>query len=598
MPFDIVQAIDVMSRPPLFQPTVKGWNRLEARPRTTQFGRALRAEVRDALWFLTRQWQFGEFQGEDAGSPVEVRSAIRCTPLRHYAPRGGAALPYDASIPLEGTVERETLTPDLLTHVHVTRALFTRLRAEPDFATIRTRYLDAYPLADASFRNLPEDPAAAQILLLGSANLLDGALLLAEVADGTHAGKVDGFAGLSAAVRGRIKTAAAQVAQDFARLYLQPAPGVASAWKPSYLEYQFACAAEAQAQPQTVLAAEQYASGRLDWYSFDVDARRDAVLRGDGGDVGELPLAEAAPLSSLPAPIEFGGMPSHRYWEMENRRIEFADIDAQTRDIARMLLTEFALVYGNDWCVIPHEVEVGSICDVLGIIITDTFGERILLRAAGQGIDDDWQRWTMFTLSTNRPDGSADTRLFVPPVLPTGMESAPLEKVLLLRDEMANMAWAVERTVQTRVGTGADGYEVARAHAPEPTPPVLHPTVAPVRYVLGTHVPENWRPLIPVHVPGSNRTIRLQRARMPGPARELRGRILDEPTPYYLNEEEVPRSGRSVTRAVQRVRWTGGRTFVWIGRRVLTGRGEASSGLAFDQVQPVPDGERSSTDDE
>lgn len=227
-----------------------------------------------------------------------------------------------------------------------------------------------------------------------------------------------------------------------------------------------------------------------------------------------------------------------------------------------------------------------------GIIITDTFGERILLRAAGQGIDDDWHRCTMFTLSTDRPAGSADTRLFVPPVLPAGMESAPLEKVLLLRDEMANMAWAVERTVQTRAGTDADGYEVARAHAPVSTPPVLHPTVAPVRYVLGTHVPENWRPLIPVHVPGSHRTIRLQRARMPGPDRELLGRILTEPTPYYIHEEEVPRSGRIVTRTVQRLRWLGGRTFVWIGRRVLTGRGEASTGLAFDQVQPVPDSER------
>ena len=35
---------------------------------TMSFDRALRVEVRDALWMLTRQWQTGEFQGEDAGS--------------------------------------------------------------------------------------------------------------------------------------------------------------------------------------------------------------------------------------------------------------------------------------------------------------------------------------------------------------------------------------------------------------------------------------------------------------------------------------------------------------------------------------------------
>ncbi|MGH3974222.1 MAG: hypothetical protein ACRDS9_12990 [Pseudonocardiaceae bacterium] len=36
-------------------PTVVVWNRLEGRPRTTGFDRALRAEIRDPLWMLTRQ---------------------------------------------------------------------------------------------------------------------------------------------------------------------------------------------------------------------------------------------------------------------------------------------------------------------------------------------------------------------------------------------------------------------------------------------------------------------------------------------------------------------------------------------------------------
>ena len=48
-------------------PTVTTWNRLEARPRTPNFDRALRAEMRDPLWMLTKQWQMGEFRGSDAG---------------------------------------------------------------------------------------------------------------------------------------------------------------------------------------------------------------------------------------------------------------------------------------------------------------------------------------------------------------------------------------------------------------------------------------------------------------------------------------------------------------------------------------------------
>src|SRR5687767_10110236 len=48
-------------------PTVTLWNRLEGRPRTENFARALKAEVRDALWMLTKQWHMGEFFGDDAG---------------------------------------------------------------------------------------------------------------------------------------------------------------------------------------------------------------------------------------------------------------------------------------------------------------------------------------------------------------------------------------------------------------------------------------------------------------------------------------------------------------------------------------------------
>jgi hypothetical protein len=36
-------------------PATTRWNRLEGRPRTHSFDRALKAEVRDALWMLTRQ---------------------------------------------------------------------------------------------------------------------------------------------------------------------------------------------------------------------------------------------------------------------------------------------------------------------------------------------------------------------------------------------------------------------------------------------------------------------------------------------------------------------------------------------------------------
>ena len=86
--------------------TIMTWNRLEGRTRAEDFDRALKAEVRDALWMLSRQWQMGEFEGEDGGSPVSVRlrvlaartaSADDQTAVRRL--RGGRRRPLRAGRP-------------------------------------------------------------------------------------------------------------------------------------------------------------------------------------------------------------------------------------------------------------------------------------------------------------------------------------------------------------------------------------------------------------------------------------------------------------------------------------------------------------------
>lgn len=97
-------------------PTVALWNRLEGRPRTTEFDRALRAEVRDPLWMLARQLQFGEFRGEDAGSPVTATyHASSATPSR-YRPQDAAPGALPLRLPLEAVAEGRpvpfTIGPD------------------------------------------------------------------------------------------------------------------------------------------------------------------------------------------------------------------------------------------------------------------------------------------------------------------------------------------------------------------------------------------------------------------------------------------------------------------------------------------------------
>src|SRR4051812_18337813 len=90
-------------------PTVMVWNRLEGRPRTVEFDRALRAEVRDALWMLTRQWQLGEFRGEDAGSPVSATFHLRTTRPTRYRAQEAPATGLPGGRPLEAVAEARPL---------------------------------------------------------------------------------------------------------------------------------------------------------------------------------------------------------------------------------------------------------------------------------------------------------------------------------------------------------------------------------------------------------------------------------------------------------------------------------------------------------
>lgn len=78
--FDDIMKIIPEALKPKLRPHLRSWNRLEGTPRKADFSRSLRAEIRDPLWMLARQWQYGEFEGEDAGSPINAEVLTK-----HYA---------------------------------------------------------------------------------------------------------------------------------------------------------------------------------------------------------------------------------------------------------------------------------------------------------------------------------------------------------------------------------------------------------------------------------------------------------------------------------------------------------------------------------
>jgi hypothetical protein len=544
-------------------PIVRGWNRLEGRPRSSDFERSLRAEVRDPLWFLTRQWQYGEFEGEDSGSPIDARIAYVTAPLDTFSV-AGATTAYDPATPLEVTVEEEPVVFDLMLHMQMAR-VFEKLLRDAGLPTRLADYVTHFALDyDAAVAGVDTEEAAS-LHRTGQSFLFDGARLIAAVRDGTHAGIVATFGGLGPGDQTKLVDAGLALVGWYEATYAPPR-ATPSAWQAGRLGYGFACAASSLG---LALPARDFAGGTLDWYAFD--AAPSAPAQGPAGKPAPPPVA----LSFLPTSIRFAGKPSERYWEMEDSRTEFGHLDVNTNDLAALLLAEFMLIYSNDWCLFPMELDVGSFTRTQGILVTDVFGDQTLVRPADRGRDSDWQRWSMFRLNG---DSDSSPGLLLAPSLTATVKAPPMELVQFLRDEMANMVWAVESRVMSRLGEAFD------PGIGSPTPAAPPPTTAPSRYQMGTDVPPNWRPFLPTHLPGSTRSIRLQRARLPNQPLQTAGEILHVPGPYFVAEEEVPRAGRTIDRAFKRARWIDGTTFLWIGRHAITGRGEGSSGLVFDQV--------------
>jgi len=554
--------------------SITTWSRLEPRSSATPPtpGTGLAARVYDPAWMLARQWQLGELQGEDAGSPASARihaSTSRLTRYRPGADSGADAVELAPGAALEAQVEAEPGDPEGARWAAEAGAHFLALlRAGGAPATVRDAFAGEYRLPDPAQASDPSQRAALALLRRGRS--LDGrALIVAARA-----------AGAPATLPARPAIAPGQHAVVRAALarWLTWHPAAApSAWQPERMEYRFAAAGPApDGSGELALEAPEYQGGRLDWHDLRV------AEQGLGAAADAEP--ERIMRTVLPTPVSYPGMPANRWWEFEDARVWFGAIEAEAGDVARMLLVEFATVYGNDWFLAPLELDAGALAHVEAVVVRDTFGQATLVRPterarAGLGQTP----WRMFRVSGAEPE-----LLVVPSVVTGGLEGAPLEDVLLVRDEMANLGWAIERRVVGVSGAAVDRYERSRARRPAEPPPGGPPLPS---YRLASDVPEHWIPLVAAS--DGLRSIRLTRGTIAtGDGRTFPplGRLLEPERELSLFEEEVPRSGLALTRSWQVVRDPGGATQAWIGRRKRPApiSGERMSGLAFDGLTPPP----------
>jgi hypothetical protein len=547
--------------------------RHDIRSRSHGIEEGLAARLGDPLWLLGRQWQFGEFRHENAASPAWIEVTTEVHRLDEWRTADLAVWRgFDPGrTPLERLVEEHGGGPS------------PRLRLEGGLRLRRT--LEAEGLEDdlpafAAHCPFPAAPLADAADAAIRRGLPDGAPLaacLGRIAE--PATRADEVAALEAAGGVRLTEAAlAELAGEWLAWWRSRVPAVVpddqDCWDEHRLEHAFAV--RASSLPSVELRASEYAGGRLDWPALDAFESQ--------GDVEAAPPPTVIEQSGIPAPARFGGMPASRFWEMEDARFDPGSVDAAPIDLGRLMLVGYATVYGNDWFVVPVRTPVASLSRITRFDVHDVFGRTAGLTQVGADQDG----WNLFGLTAGDqplvPDQERPTSpwFLLAPSLPASLESEPTDVVMLLRDEMANVGWAVEAVVRDDQGRPRDRFaEWAARDVPPPAETGLP------AYRVVSEVPDHWFPLVPELA-----ELESVRLRLVPLTRIVDGQPVDlapagsllPSGDAWLYEEEVPRSGVQVVRTWQHARWHDGSRHVWEARRKLTGGGEASSGLRFDQV--------------
>lgn len=543
-------------------PSIQGWNRLEGQPRLTDLERSLRAEVRDPLWMLTRQWLMGEFQGEDAGSPVEVMLDTNQEMISSVRDHLNNSLPLDVNTPLQAIVEAENHPETLRSALRIGK-YFKTILASNDLMTYFKDYLKKYPFqVDQTITDLTE--TELQVFESYTDRCFDGNRLLNDIKNGKHKIWIDQLTTVPLPIKPKLKALEPLFLNWYSAAYLQPSN--IDTWDKERLEYKFQLSTNGT-NPVS-FAADQYEGEGIDWYNFDLNAQNLKVL----ADVHEN-------LSFIPTPISFKGMPLPRYWEFEDHTLEWSHLELGKRDLLQMTVIEFMLTYANDWCVFPYERQTGSICAINHMVVIDTFGNKVLIRPFAKTSDADWKSWAF--LSTQNQSRVPSAFSMLSPYNGKPMMSDPVEKVVFIRDEMANMVWAIEDIIPGASGESRNGFEVQIKNESNGN----DPDSGLIGYSLGMLPPGNWIPFIPVKIMSNSSEIKLQRGKLPLENFKYKGKILDQPAPYFVYEEEITRAGKQVLRLFKRVRNHEGKIFLWLGREIHSGRGEGSSGIRWDVIE-------------
>ena len=287
--------------------SITTWTRLEPSPRDASMSRSQQAQVRDPLWMMARQWQVGEFLGQDTGSPVHATLGAEMQTVTTYRPGTDdtATAPINPALPVEVHVERESVVLRLRGSAQQGLYFENLVRqggiAAPE--TVIAAFRAAFPIAATPPDPEYAPPDAVRYRALMAGRVTDGEALYAS-AQAAAAGQVPEPPLPAEAQNAGMPAVIAAFVAYRASLFSEPVQD--SAWEGETLDYDFALGSPVPADI-TVLNAPDFPGGRLDWYSFSLQS-------GQSNPVFAANPATVTPVSFdfLPNHVTFRGMPDPR----------------------------------------------------------------------------------------------------------------------------------------------------------------------------------------------------------------------------------------------------------------------------------------------
>lgn len=536
----------------------QSWTRIRPRRTTIDPGVGLAARVADPLWLLCRQLQMAELTGDDGATPTSLTVSATWSPFTHWrpGPAGSDWLPYDRDRPLEALVEDDRMSvggqaPPLLAAVEAGQRLVRRLRA-------------ALPaLADHEALPRVVEPALPSGVAthVHAGRSVDGFLLRADLA----AVRRSLGSGLSAAKTKVLHDVLEEWADWFDRRFGTPSHG--SSWVPDRLEHQFFLAApHPDGGAPLVFAAPEYLGGGIVWSELELvdDVEPPASMPADRSRTFE-------ETRKYPQPLRWPGMPVDRFWEMEDGAVDLGALTLDPADLPGLLALDMAATGSTDWFLAELPLPAAGVARIDKVVVTDTFGTETTI--ANQALSPE----TGLLFAPSRSDRSGAGWLVLAPRLGARVDGPEREEIVLVRDELANLGWILERTGPQEDGEPGELRPAPQAD-PEPSPD------GTLSYRLSTGAPRHWLPLVPGRRPDPDGRLELARGSVwPETDPTLTATMLARQIDSVL-DEEVPREGKRLRRAWQYARWFDGSRHLWSGRTVDAGRGEANSALRFDDT--------------